>query len=426
MTDWIRDALRYRVAGEPVVRVTVAGLRGSGPREVGATMLVSARDTCGTIGGGELEYQSTKIAVRLLAAGRQAGSLHERASTARADGDDAKSAHYQTVAVIDGTSDFKNCRTNDNGAGAEARNTHDSNVDSGAIRANDNETSHGFLRRFPLGSNCGQCCGGVVDVLFQRLDSIACFDALVADWNNRNACALLTVLDGCGQPQNVLLNSSNRHAIPGLIEAKERNDVLRILDELRAAERIDTPGRGGHFVLVEPMLGKQLELAVFGAGHVGSAVVQLLSGLDARIRWVDSRRAVFPRTLPANVQKVENADPAREVTALSANAFFLVMTHSHALDFAITAAILRRADAAYCGLIGSIAKRRRFEARLRKIGFGDSDLKRLICPIGISGITGKQPQEIAIAVSAEILRRHEHMQSAASSPPARVQMLRSP
>ncbi len=392
MTDWIRDALRYRAAGEPVVRVTVAGLRGSGPREVGATMLVSGRDICGTIGGGELEYQATKIAARLLAD----GETGKQTNGAKRD---------QPVALVHGGSD--------------------SNAGNKKAAVNDGKSARGFLRRFPLGSNCGQCCGGVVDVLFQRLDSIACFDELVADWQNRNDCALLTVLDESGQPQNILLDSGNRRAPPDLLEAREHDDVLRVLDECKPAQRMDTPGRSGHFVLVEPLLGERLELAVFGAGHVGSAVVRLLSGLDANIRWVDSRRAVFPPTLPASVQAVESADPALEVAALPANAFFLVMTHSHALDFAITAAILRRADAAYCGLIGSIAKRRRFEARLGKLGFGDGDLKRLICPIGIAGITGKKPQEIAIAVSAEILRRHERMQSATSTPPALVQTLRS-
>lgn len=359
MADWIKDARHYRDANEPAIRVTVAGLRGSAPREVGATMLVSVNDSSGTIGGGELEYQCTKIAARLLAGG-------------------SDTAH----------------------------------------------STRGFLRRFPLGSNCGQCCGGVVDVLFQHVDSIGCFDALVADWKNRNNSALLTTLDESGEPRNSVVKAGDHDAAGRVVDEGACQEVVRILNSGAPAMRLDTPGRGNAFALLEPLHDKGFDIAVFGAGHVGSAVVQLLSGLDARVRWIDSRRAIFPAAMPVNVQALEVAEPAREVAALPAGSYYLVMTHSHALDLDITAAILRRADGEYCGLIGSLTKRRRFEARLRSLGFDDRILQRLTCPIGIAGISGKQPQKIAIAVCAEILRRHERQQPAAGKHPARVHMLR--
>jgi xanthine dehydrogenase accessory factor len=320
-------------------------------------MLVSATDCSGTIGGGELEYQSTRIAVRLLA----------------------------------------------------------------------DKEKQGFLRRFPLGSNCGQCCGGVVDVLFQKLDSMPSFAALFDAWQQRRACAWLTGLDDDGVPRNALLDEHGRLSTPLPAGDTGIEAATDLLAAGAAAARLDTPGRGGRFLLVEPVCGQQLEVAVFGAGHVGSALVQILSGLAARIRWIDTRRDMFPQNVPGNVQVIEATDPAREVNALPASAFFLVMTHSHALDFAITAAILRRADAAYCGLIGSLPKRRRFESRLKAQGFADSDLQKLVCPIGIGGINSKEPQAIAIAVSADLLRRHERLQSSTRPRhnPARVQMLRA-
>jgi xanthine dehydrogenase accessory factor len=89
------------------------------------------------------------------------------------------------------------------------------------------------------------------------------------------------------------------------------------------------------------------------------------------------------------------------------SSYYLVMTHSHPLDFDICDRILRRGDAAYCGLIGSLTKRRRFEKRFRQQGLPQGAVEQLVCPIGVTGISGKKPTEIAIAVAAEILRLHE-------------------
>jgi xanthine dehydrogenase accessory factor len=156
----------------------------------------------------------------------------------------------------------------------------------------------------------------------------------------------------------------------------------------------------------EPVLGSDFNIAVFGAGHVGAAVVNLLSGLDCNIRWIDSRRDIF-RAPPRNVRTIETSEPALEVAAMPPSSYYLVMTHSHPLDFDICDRILRRGDAAYCGLIGSLTKRRRFEKRFRQQGLPQGAVEQLVCPIGVTGISGKKPTEIAIAVAAEILRLHE-------------------
>ena len=156
----------------------------------------------------------------------------------------------------------------------------------------------------------------------------------------------------------------------------------------------------------EPVVAPDLNIAVFGAGHVGTAVVAALSSLDCNIRWVDSRRNVF-RGVPSNVRAIETAEPALEVAAMPAGAFYLVMTHSHSLDFEICDRILRRQDARYCGLIGSLSKRRRFEKRYRQQGMPDEMLRGLTCPIGVDGISGEKPAEIAVAAAAEVLRLYE-------------------
>ena len=263
------DALQGVIAkAEPACLVTVAKVRGSAPREVGAMMLVTQTETVGTIGGGQLEYQCIQTAVE---------------------------------------------RIRQEAPGVES-----------------------WSRTFPLGSNCGQCCGGVVDVLFEP----------------------------------VTAESADRVQIDHDLHEQQQNFVI----------------------------------AVFGAGHVGSAVVATLAGLDCHVRWIDSRSKVFPNDVPANVVTIESNAVAQEVACLPPGSYYLVMTYSHSLDFDICDQVLRRQDAAYCGLIGSIPKRRRFERLLRKQGVSDEMLAQLSCPIGVPGIPGKRPQEIAVAVVAELLQ----------------------
>lgn len=144
-------------------------------------------------------------------------------------------------------------------------------------------------------------------------------------------------------------------------------------------------------------------LMLFGAGHVGRAVVHVLNQINCTVTWVDSRAAEFPADLPVHVQKVVADYPEDEVADAPADACFLVMTHDHSLDQRICEAVLQRGDFRYCGLIGSQTKRRKFEQRLLTKGFAEADLKRLVCPVGIPGLVGKEPGVIAVAVVAELL-----------------------
>lgn len=338
MIDWLRQLAELARQGEPAVLVTVAGVRGSAPRETGAKMLVTRRESVGTIGGGELEYQCLKIAAERLR-----------------DGDAA-----------------------------------------------------GFLRRFPLGSNCGQCCGGVVDVLFEPLAGIGRLDDVVAAWTARRDDLLVTTLDADGRPQKAVV---------------ERGQAFCELPATATARRVDTPGRGEDFLLVEALGGPDLQVAVFGAGHVGSALVRTLAGLPASIRWIDGRRDIFPDTLPGNLQCIAAAEPWREAAALPPSSYAFVMTHSHALDLEITAALLARGDLAYVGLIGSTTKRRRFERRLADRGLAADTIARLACPIGLRGIPGKTPQEIAIAAAAELLEKRERLRREEADDRATVRSL---
>ena len=155
-------------------------------------------------------------------------------------------------------------------------------------------------------------------------------------------------------------------------------------------------------------------LVLFGAGHVGRAVVKVLSELSCTITWVDSREDEFPEDIPANVKCVCTDEPECEIDAANAGSYFLVMTHSHALDQTLAERILRRADFAYFGLIGSLTKRRQFERRLQDRGISAAQLAGMSCPIGAAGIYGKEPATIAIAVAAEILQRRGKLECAES------------
>ena len=123
--------------------------------------------------------------------------------------------------------------------------------------------------------------------------------------------------------------------------------------------------------------------------------------------------------LPPDLRAVPSAAPADEVDKAPAGALFLVMTHSHPLDLEICARVLQRNDVAYLGLIGSETKRARFAGRLRAIGVPAQALARLTCPIGIPGITGKEPAVIAASVAAQLLIVAERRQAAASAADAR-------
>lgn len=157
-----------------------------------------------------------------------------------------------------------------------------------------------------------------------------------------------------------------------------------------------------------PADAPRFHLHLFGAGHVGRALVQALAGVPCRITWVDARDAEFPAgLLPPQVQRVW-AEPAEtdlvaEVAEGRPGDFYLVLTHSHALDLALAEAILRRGDFGWFGLIGSASKRARFVHRLAQRGIAAERIDRMVCPVGLPGITGKQPGVIALSVAAQLL-----------------------
>ena len=163
------------------------------------------------------------------------------------------------------------------------------------------------------------------------------------------------------------------------------------------------------------------DLQLYGAGHVGRAIVRLLASLPCRVAWIDERADEFP---PEPAADGSSANPAAQIErrcvepvafdvhSAPAGAFYLVLTHRHDLDLAISTAILQRGDFGYLGLIGSATKRARFLHRFEQRGIPPEVLARLTCPIGLPGIVGKQPEVIALAVVAQLLHVSGQLQAA--------------
>ncbi|WPP01398.1 xanthine dehydrogenase accessory protein XdhC [Pseudomonas sp. HR96] len=254
------------------------------------------------------------------------------------------------------------------------------------------------------------------------------------------ACVLVTIIEEKGStPRNagskMVVSASGLYDTigGGHLEFK----AMHIAREMLASGRQDTHlerfslgaslGQccgGATVLLFEPMGQPQAQIAVFGAGHVGRALVPLLASLPVRVRWIDSREQEFPALIPAGVSRIVSEEPVDEVDNLPAGSYCIVMTHNHQLDLELTAAILKRNDFTWFGLIGSKTKRAKFEHRLRDRGFEPAVVQRMRCPMGIGEVKGKLPIEIAVSIAGEIIATYNAaFGSGASSAPSVAQLL---
>jgi len=269
-----------------------------------------------------------------------------------------------------------------------------------------------WIVRFPLAARLGQCCGGVATLAFSAIapGTHPWLDAAVACVRTSTPFALVTRVGGAHDaPSKLLVTRDDAHG-------SLADGVLESAAIAAARTRLATGHESGGLVgcsdgdapmlLIDVVRPDPFPVLVFGNGHVGRALVQVLGALPAHVRWIDAREADFPSTVPANVEIVATDAPEDEITHAPRGAFIVVMTHSHPLDFALIEAALARDDWRYVGLIGSRAKRAQFEKRLAARGMAPESLARVVCPIGSSrgiGIRSKEPGAIAVAVAAEIV-----------------------
>jgi len=357
MTGWITNLAGELAQGRRAVLVTVAHAAGSTPREAGATMVVTSTGLHGTIGGGHLEFAALRIARDALAGAATPAST--------------------------------------------------------------------WVVRFPLAARLGQCCGGVATLAFAIVAAgqHPWLDTAVDCVRTSTPFALVTRVGG-GQdaPAKLLVTLDDARGSLGDC-AFESAAIAAARTRLAAGDYgagiLNSSSEAGAMLLVDVLRPDAFPVLIFGNGHVGRALVTVLGALPAQVRWIDEREADFPATVPANAEIVVTDEPDEEIAHAPPGAFLVVLTHSHALDFALVEAALERDDWRYLGLIGSRAKRAQLERRLAARGMPDSELARVVCPIGMrSGIAirGKEPGAIAIAVAAEMVAAREAAQAAGSAP----------
>lgn len=222
------------------------------------------------------------------------------------------------------------------------------------------------IRSYPLGPSLGQCCGGHVKVMFE--------------WYQTDDKSVQAAL--AGQITGYSLHDTTSQDVPGFV----------------AHRPTPTP----ETACVLPVGDKMCDVFIYGAGHVGRAVVELARHLACQIFWVDTDEDRFPEVIPQGVTKL----PARHPQTLAARApdkaIHLVMTYSHQLDYDIISVLLNAGGFARCGLIGSKTKAARFRSRLQDNGLTTEQTDRLVCPIGIEQVTGKAPLQVALSITAQL------------------------
>ncbi|QBQ96990.1 xanthine dehydrogenase accessory protein XdhC [Paraburkholderia pallida] len=359
MQAWLTDLQHLLAHGDAAVLVTVARVEGSAPREAGTKMIVTREAARHTIGGGHLEWKAIETARQVLREGMR--TPHARR-----------------------------------------------------------------LERFALGPSLGQCCGGAVVLAFERLD--------VSDlgWLSTLAHRLAA---GASTVRSVSFRSSRNGTPPGgavgHTAGLDRQDAsaesaaavatVMLSEPEPGVETPDcllwdtgTPGQGdGTMLLTETIAPNDWPVVLFGAGHVGAALVRVLGTLPCHVRWVDERDAAFPSpeafaALGApNVAIDANDAPDEAIDAAPPGTSFIVMTHDHSRDLDLAERILRRGDFVFFGMIGSHTKRKQFEHRLAARGIDPLQIARMQCPLGVDGIVDKSPEVIAISAAAQLLQAIE-------------------
>jgi xanthine dehydrogenase accessory factor len=308
LQDWPHAAAQAVRRDGAVMRVVVANVKGSAPRNVGTAMLVERSRILGTIGGGHLEWVAIEAARTLL--------------------DDPDAVPAQVEELV-------------------------------------------------LGPQLAQCCGGVVDLWIERYTRSDLAFLAAIERASRDASAIVTMTLAEGRLERRLLRGGER-----------RPRLIRTADSL---------------TWQEPAATHLPDVWIYGAGHVGQTLVRILAELPLSVTWIDSRDALLPHDVPDSIRILRATDPRTTLADAPAGTCFVVMTHSHPLDFDLCRGILARGDQRWVGVIGSQSKGARFRSRLARDGMAQDVIGRLVCPIGIAGVQSKEPGAIAVAVAAQLL-----------------------
>ena len=298
----------YIKSHDKIARVLILKTFGSAPRDEGTTMLIWDSGQFGTIGGGELEYQVTRLAKKIII---------------------------------------------------------------------DNKGSR--IKKFSLGPDMGQCCGGAVELLIEILDE--------------TKVKFISVDDGF-------------FARPVFKNEKSLNVQALIKSYRNKSVPIKTSFKDGW--LFEPVTKEKELIWIYGAGHVGTAIANILSKLSQfSVTCIDTSQDRYPDNFPKTVEKLITKNPAQIVQYAPSETHHLILTYSHALDLEICHQLLQH-NFATAGLIGSKTKWARFKKRLNELNYTFEQINRIICPIGEPSF-GKSPYEIAIGVASMLLDKEKNI-----------------
>ena len=291
-----------------IARVLILKTFGSAPRDEGTTMLIWDSGQFGTIGGGELEYQVTRLAKKII--------INNKGSR---------------------------------------------------------------IKKFSLGPDMGQCCGGAVELLIEILDE--------------TKVKFISVDDGF-------------FARPVFKDEKSLNVQALIKSYRNKSVPIKTSFKDGW--LFEPVTKEKELIWIYGAGHVGTAIANILSKLNQfSVTCIDTSQNRYPDNFPKTVEKLITKNPARIVQYAPSETHHLILTYSHALDLEICHQLLQH-NFATAGLIGSKTKWARFKKRLNELNYTFEQINTIICPIGEPSF-GKSPYEIAIGVASMLLDKEKNI-----------------
>ncbi len=229
-----------------------------------------------------------------------------------------------------------------------------------------------LLQSLPLGPILSQCCGGRVTLLYERLTADHATIFARAEQNGGRFETHVDVEDYC------------RRYVP------------------KGGASVPAGSMLAHGIWHEPVHAERRQIVIFGGGHIGKALVQVLGQAPCDLLVVDPRAEVRAE-LSAQVA-VRSDDSADQLDAWwQPSSVAIILTHSHELDYRWTKALLRRDDVAWCGVIGSKTKKVRFLRRFREDGIAEARIAQLVCPIGLPGLNSKHPGLVAISVAAQIL-----------------------
>ena len=339
--DWLPALKKAIEEGRASTLVTIADTRGSAPREAGVKMLVTATESLGTIGGGNLEHEAIRIARSMIERGARQNTLRQFAL---------------------GPSLGQCC-------GGNTKLLFDPFPSAMAMPIWINELMDLARGTTPsvLVSPVEQ--DGVDKMVVKPGDPKAASDHL-GDLN-----VDLAVVD------QARAFFEGQRAISAKLWRSETGDLYFMEKNVESL---------GNILLI-------------GAGHVGKALANVLSPLPFNLTWADNRPEQYPDDIHPSIHVQCTPHLEKAIDEAPANTIFLVMTYSHDLDYALCARVLAREDFRYLGLIGSKSKRAKFEKTMADLGIDQALVDRVVCPIGLPGIDSKQPSIIAVATAAELL-----------------------